>query len=569
MSSTPTPLAATERITGISWLTITGARPSDSSSMSMYCGCETRAWASTTICCSPPDSSRAGTGSRSASRGNSSSARARPSAAACLDSVYVATLMLSSTDRSGSSRRPSGTIATPAARIFSGRLPASSRPSTVTDPGRGRITPPTARTRDDLPAPFGPSSAVTCPAGTLMDTSLTTGRPPRSTVMSVSSSDDDIRESHLRRAKVGAHHVLVPQYRRGRPRCDQLAEVEHRRGRADRRDQRHVVIDEDGERPGLLRYPPDHRGQVRGLLVGEARGGLVEQDQPRFAGDRAGDLDQAALARGERADLRPRRDAAADELDRGEHVVTAGRAAQPGVDHRHVVVDGQVGDRLLGLEGAAHPPAGAAEMRHPQQVLVERGDGAGRRADEPGQHVEERGLAGAVRADQPAHAVGERQAHPVERGDAAVPDGEVLDLDHAPSPPPGTPGTPVPVRTAGSGRRHNRLISRYSRFMSLGNWSAIPPGAVASTCMTPMPNRMISQSFGTPQFCSSAGRNACRNAAMTAPARLNAPPMRTTARRLIEFWIGKSIENSSRAAPASSAPATPVTNADRASAQSL
>ena len=105
--------------------------------------------------------------------------------------------------------------------------------------------------------------------------------------------------------------------------------------------------------------------------------------------------------------------------------------------------------------------------------------------------------------------------------------------------------------------------------MSLGNWSAMPPGAVASTCMTPMPNKMISQSFGTPQFCSRAGRNACRNAAMTAPARLNAPPMRTTARRLIEFWIGKSIENSSRSAPASSAPATPVTNADSASAQSL
>ena len=29
---------------------------------------------------------------------------------------------------------------------------------------------------------------------------------------------------------------------------------------------------------------------------------------------------------------------------------------------------------------------------------------------------------------------------------------------------------------------------------------------------------------------------------MTAPARLNAPPMSTTASRMIEFWIGKSIE---------------------------
>ena len=45
--------------------------------------------------------------------------------------------MLSSTVSSGSSRRPSGTIASPAWRIFSGRRPASSRPSSVTDPPSG------------------------------------------------------------------------------------------------------------------------------------------------------------------------------------------------------------------------------------------------------------------------------------------------------------------------------------------------------------------------------------------------------------------------------------------------
>src|SRR5580692_3509501 len=355
MRSTPMPDSTRERITGMSWFTITGASPRESSSMRMNFGWETSACASTTICCSPPDSSRACTVSRWPSRGNSSRARARPSAAACLDSVYVATLMLSSTDRSGSRRRPSGTIATPAARIFSGRLPASSTPSSETEPGRGRSTPPTARTREDLPAPFGPSSAVTSPDFTLIDTSLTTGRPPRSRLMPESSSDD--MSSHLRGAEVGAHHVLVPQHRRGRPRCDQLAEVEHRRRRADRGDQRHVVIDEDGQRPGLLRYPADDRGEVGGLLVGQAGRRLVEQDQPGLAGDGAGDLDETTLAGGQRADLRPRRDAAADELDRVDDIVAAGRAAQPRVDHRDVVVDGQVGDRLLGLERPAHPPA--------------------------------------------------------------------------------------------------------------------------------------------------------------------------------------------------------------------
>ena len=64
--------------------------------------------------------------------------------------------MLSSTVSSGSSRRPSGTIAIPARRIRSGRRPARSRPSRSTDPARGLSTPPTASTRLDLPGAVRP-----------------------------------------------------------------------------------------------------------------------------------------------------------------------------------------------------------------------------------------------------------------------------------------------------------------------------------------------------------------------------------------------------------------------------
>ena len=92
---------------------------------------------------------------------------------------YVATVRFSSTVSSGNNRRPSGTTATPAWRIRSGRRPTSSRPSRTTEPPSGRSTPPTASTRLDLPAPFGPSSAVTSPAGTSSVTPRTTGRPPR------------------------------------------------------------------------------------------------------------------------------------------------------------------------------------------------------------------------------------------------------------------------------------------------------------------------------------------------------------------------------------------------------
>jgi hypothetical protein len=80
---------------------------------------------------------------------------------------------------------------------------------------------------------------------------------------------------------------------------------------------------------------------------------------------------------------------------------------------------------------------------------------------------------------------------------------------------------------------------------------------------------MMSQSLGTPQSCSSAGRNWKRNAATIAPAMLKAPPISTTASSSMEFWIGKLIENSSLSAPASSAPATPVTNDASARAHSL
>ena len=30
--------------------------------------------------------------------------------------------------------------------------------------------------------------------------------------------------------------------------------------------------------------------------------------------------------------------------------------------------------------------------------------------------------------------------------------------------------------------------------MSLGNWSTMPAGAVVSTCSTPIPNKIVSQS---------------------------------------------------------------------------
>ena len=74
MSNTPTPDSAIDARIGTSRLTTSGARPSDSSSTSTTDGRDTSAWASTTICCSPPDNDRAIASQRCFSSGNSSRA---------------------------------------------------------------------------------------------------------------------------------------------------------------------------------------------------------------------------------------------------------------------------------------------------------------------------------------------------------------------------------------------------------------------------------------------------------------------------------------------------------------
>ena len=135
----------------------------------------------------PPSAARLRTASawrcrqRRSSSGNSSSAWAMPLRASSRLSAYVATRRFSSTVRFGSSWRPSGTIATPAARICSGRRRVRSASPIVTVPEVGRSTPPTVRTSVDFPAPFGPSRAVTSPGGIVMETSRSTRRPPRVT----------------------------------------------------------------------------------------------------------------------------------------------------------------------------------------------------------------------------------------------------------------------------------------------------------------------------------------------------------------------------------------------------
>src|SRR5690606_10568060 len=69
---------------------------------------------------------------------------------------------------------PSGMWHTPRPARRYGVNAVTSVPRTVTDPAVGRISPDTTFSSVDLPAPLGPRSAVTEPAGTVSDTPCNT-----------------------------------------------------------------------------------------------------------------------------------------------------------------------------------------------------------------------------------------------------------------------------------------------------------------------------------------------------------------------------------------------------------
>ena len=180
---------------------------------------------------------------------------------AARESEYVATRRLSSTVRSGSSRRPSGTTATPACADPLGPPPRSG-PRRRAAPAAGRRSTPadrrarasTCRRRSRR------ARSVTSPGGISSETSCTTVRPPRGTeTLSTRSATrrGHVAHSVVLRAEVGADDVLVAEHLGRRSGGDQLAEVEHRRRVTASRDEGHVVVDEDHERPEPLGNRPD------------------------------------------------------------------------------------------------------------------------------------------------------------------------------------------------------------------------------------------------------------------------------------------------------------------------
>ena len=175
---TATPSSARRRTTGSSCPTTTGARPSDSSSMSSTLGRAMSAIPRATICCWPPDRSAAGVSSRSPRMGNNSStsARAWATPSGSRRRVQPARSRFSPTVRPPNTPWPPGIWLTPSAAISLGGAWVMSRPSSTTAPRSASTTPLIAFSRVLLPAPLVPSRAMISPSFTSRSTSNNTCR---------------------------------------------------------------------------------------------------------------------------------------------------------------------------------------------------------------------------------------------------------------------------------------------------------------------------------------------------------------------------------------------------------
>jgi hypothetical protein len=151
------------------------------------------------------------------------------------------------------------------------------------------------------------------------------------------------------------------------------------------------------------------------LLEAQPGRGLVEQQQGRIGGERAGDLHQALLAEGEVAGLLVHQLAHADALELALGLLhQAALLGAVGAQHRRrnavaaaqvraegdVLEHGHRADHLDVLEGARDAAPRDLARRQRVDPLAEQDHLAARRRQHAGDEVEGGRLAGAVRADQ-------------------------------------------------------------------------------------------------------------------------------------------------------------------------
>ena len=177
--------------------------------------------------------------------------------------------------------------------------------------------------------------------------------------------------------------------------------MQHQNPRGKRHHCAHDVFDQQNGEPALLVDAGQDVDHAVGLGRPQSGHHLVEQQQLRIGGERAGNLEAFAVGQRQR---RGRLCALVVEVEPCQHL--AGMRArrgdvQPAVqrtDH-HVVLDAEAGEWPHQLEGPAN--AAVTDFVGSQSVdpLASERNSAFIRRKHAGDHVEQRGLAGAVGAD--------------------------------------------------------------------------------------------------------------------------------------------------------------------------
>src|SRR5580692_8434027 len=312
-----------------------------------------------------------------------------------------------------------GTCTTPSWRTCRVDRPTRSSPPSTIDPSRGRSSPLIVDISVDLPAPFGPTTQVMPPSVTSRDTPRSTSPPPypatRPSIVSTgravvlvadpaagSGTGPGLVEVLVDiHAEVGVEDPAVGPDDVGRACCHDGSGVEHGELIAEPHHELHVVLDDE---EGLARRVefPDAVGDVIDQRQVDPAGRLVEQDDLGVRDEDVGELEELALAVGERARERGVMPGDADELELLHRALAVGGVPVPGRD-QHVLKHGKTGEDPGQLEGPADAQG---------EYLVRRGVG-----DPPvcqvhlprvglgvaGDDVEQGGLARPVRADQPGH----------------------------------------------------------------------------------------------------------------------------------------------------------------------
>src|SRR6516162_6756831 len=311
-----------------------------------------------------------------------------------------------------------------------------------------------------LPAPFGPSSANTEPAGTSMLRSSTARMAPYPQLRCSSRS---MRLPEIRRAHGGVGHDLVR-----RAVLDQTALIENEKATAHAHHLSQVVLDQDDGGAGSVDTGNDIREPAR-LSVIESGERLVEQNENGIDRKRAGNLEPLEMTKrqyGDRFMLLRRQTNARKDLARSRLFAPA-PIAQQGAQwvgsepvtggQSDIVQRGHGSERAHDLVRDRKPAAHAQLGRQARDIAVADRDPAGIRRKHAGDDPHQRRLAGTVRPNQPDQlAARDGEADSGDSIDPTEADGDRIDHEH--------------------GRHRARALARTARPMP-----ASPPGAKRTT----------------------------------------------------------------------------------------